>query len=258
MNSREFPIFEHDENEQAIIEPSKIIKKIDAPKICLIPFYHDVIERLGKKGVLKEIAKIPSSVIPPIKLYEMEYKGTRIGVLGSSLGAPFSSGNLEIAIALGCEKFLAIGSCGVLDKKFKRGHLIVVESSIREEGTSYHYIPPSREISVEEQIINRIQQSLRNRKIKYIAGKNVTTDAFFRETIPRINNWKKEGAISIDMEASALLAVAKFRKVQLGYILIAGDDVSGVKWNRRMMSIPFSKPESFFWLAADVLTDIYK
>ena len=257
MNSREFPILEYDDTENAIIEPSKIFRKKIAPKLCLIPFYHDVIEKLRKEGVLKEIAKIPSKVIPPIVLYEMTYKETRIGVLSSSLGAPFSAGNLEIAIALGCEKFLAIGSCGVLDKKFKRGHLIVVESSIRDEGTSYHYIPPSREISVEEQIINRIQQSLRKRKIKYIAGKNVTTDAFFRETIPRINNWKEEGAISVDMEASALLAVAKFRKVQLGYILIAGDDVSDVKWDRRIMSIPFNKPESFFWLGADVLTDIY-
>ncbi len=258
MNSREFPIFEQEENEQAIIEPSKIIKKINAPKICLIPFYHDVIEKLRKKGVLKEIAKVPSLVVPPIKLYEINYKETRIGVLSSSLGSPFSAGNLEIAIALGCKKFLALGSCGVLDKQFKRGHLIVVESSIREEGTSYHYIPPSREISVDKRIIIRIQQSLKEREIKHITGKNVTTDAFFRETIPRINNWKKEGAISIDMEASALLAVAKFRNVQLGYILIAGDDVSGVKWNRRLLSIPFNKPEGIFWLGVEILTDIYK
>ena len=257
MNSREFSHIDQDEDDQAIIKPSKIIKKINAPKICLIPFYHDVIEKLRKKGVLKEIAKIPSIVVPPIKLYEMNFEERRIGVLSSSLGAPFSAGNLEIAIALGCEKFLSVGSCGVLDKKFKRGHLIVVTSSIREEGTSNHYIPASREVIVEKQITNKIQQSLKKRDIKYIAGKNITTDALFRETIPQIDKWKQEGAISIDMEASALLAVAKFRKVQLGYILVAGDDVSGKKWNRRLLSLPFSKPEGFFWLGAEILTDIY-
>jgi hypothetical protein len=53
-----------------------------------------------------------------------------------------------------------------------------------------------------------------------------------------------------------LLAVAKFRKVKLGYILAAGDDVSGVEWDRRLATRTLDFYEKFFWIAAELVTKI--
>ena len=93
---------------------------------------------------------------------------------------------------------------------------------------------------------------LRKTHVDHILGKTWTTDAFFRETPNKIKARKSEGAICVEMEASALMAVAQFRKVQLGFILAAGDDVSGLTWDQRLQTKNVSFPERFFWLAADI------
>ena len=88
--------------------------------------------------------------------------------------------------------------------------------------------------------------------VDHLLGKTWTTDAFFRETPNKIKERKAEGAICVEMESSALMAVAQFRKEQLGFILAAGDDVSGLTWDQRLQTKNASFPESFFWLAADI------
>lgn len=37
----------------------------------------------------------------------------------------------------------------------------------------------------------------------------------------------------VEMEASALFAVAKFRGVHIGHMMYGGDDISGEKWDCR-------------------------
>jgi len=59
------------------------------------------------------------------------------------------------------------------------------------------------------------------------------------------------------MEAAALISVAKFRNVKLGYILSGGDDISGLEWDKRLQMGAANFYEKFFWLAADVCLDIF-
>src|SRR5574341_1363906 len=83
----------------------------------------------------------------PHHLYEIEYQGKRLAFIHPGVGAPMAAGILEDAVAHGCRKFIVCGGCGVLEKGIAVGHLIVVSSAIRDEGTSYHYLPPSREVT---------------------------------------------------------------------------------------------------------------
>jgi uridine phosphorylase len=148
-----------------------------------------------------------------------------------------------------------IGSGGVLDKTIARDQLIVPTSAIRDEGTSYHYYPPSREIALDPDVITQIKNFLERKDIKYMTGKTWTTDAFFRETPEKIQTRKKEGAIIVEMEAAALIAVAKFRQVKLGYILGAGDDVSRLEWDTRGLMKTTGFHEKFFWMAAELAAE---
>jgi len=252
MDSCDFPILEYDAERSAIIKPSQIVSKLDVPEHCLFPFYYKTLERLKKKGILKVITHEFGFATPPLPLYELEHEGTRLAVMTSGLGAPFAAGNLEFAIATGCKKFLAFGSCGVLDKSIERGQFIVPTAAIRDEGTSYHYIPPSREISANPNIVRKIQNNLDLKQVQYICGKTWTTDAFYRETPKKIEKRRNEGAIVVEMEAAALLAVAQFRNVQLGYLLAGSDDVSGLEWDPRISSRTRKFPERFFWLAVEI------
>ena len=253
MDPREYPILEHDPDRKVLIDPSQLVPKLDVPEHCLIPFYLKVIKRLEKKGVLRKITQETSQVTPPLPLYETTHEGKRLAVMTPGLTAPFAAGILEFAIATGCKKFIAFGSCGVLDKTIEKGKLIIPTAAIRDEGTSYHYIPPSREITADPTVVDVIKKGLIARKIEFIEGKTWTTDGIYRETPEKIKRRKKEGAITVEMEAAALFAVAKFRNTPLGFLLAGGDDVSGIEWDTRNFAKESVKVlEKFFWLAAEI------
>lgn len=198
----------------------------------MLCFPHDPIQRLLDAGRLKLLAK-HNSVMGKHPLYELEHEGRRICIFQPGLGAPFAAGFLEELIARGCRKFIACGPAGSLNKGLTCGHLVVVDSAVRDEGTSYHYLPPAAEIETDPRAVRQVVQTLETRGVQYVQGKTWTTDAFYRETPARIQRRKEQGCITVDMEASALLAVAQHHQIPLGVILIAADDVSSEQWDKR-------------------------
>jgi len=252
MNSDKYPILEYDQEKRAIIEPSQVIPRLDVPEYCIIPYYNKVFTFLKKKEKLRQITQEETIVTFNLPLYEMKYKNNRLAIMTPGITAPFAAAILEFVIATGCKKFIIVGSCGVLDKKIIRNQLIIPTSAIRDEGTSYHYLPASREIQADPMIVAKIKESLDEKKINYITGKTWTTDAFYRETPEKIKKRREEGAIVVEMEAAALFAVAQFRNVKIGYILNGGDDVSGFEWDPRLEKKSNDFHENLFELAADI------
>jgi uridine phosphorylase len=158
---------------------------------------------------------------------------------------------LEEVIALGCRKFVACGGAGVLDSQIVPGHIVVPYSAVRDEGTSYHYLPPGREVSASPRAVAAIEQVLRARGVEYLPGKTWTTDAFYRETPGKVHHRRREGCLTVEMEAAAFFAVAQFRGVEFGQLLYGGDDVGGAEWDARDWYGRASIHEKLFWLAAE-------
>ena len=156
-----------------------------------------------------------------------------------------------IEIARGCTRFVACGGAGVLDRAIARGHLLVPTAAVRDEGTSYHYLPPSREVCASPEAVAAIETVLAEQGIAFLRTKTWTTDAFYRETPDRVARRREEGCLTVEMEAAAFLAVARFRGVALGQLLYSGDDVSGTVWDSREWHGRTSIRERLFWLAAE-------
>src|SRR5215831_18245432 len=129
--------------------------------------------------------------------------------------------------------FMACGSAGVLDPQIAAGHLIIPTVAVRDEGTSYHYLPPSREVEATPRAVDALVQTLTATNVPFRLGKTWTTDGVFRETPAKIALRTTEGCLTVEMEAAALFAVAQFRQVALGQLLYGEDDVSGLTWDRR-------------------------
>jgi purine-nucleoside phosphorylase len=229
---KQYPILEFDPTQESIIEPSKVLPKIEAPECCVFCFFQEVISELKEEGLLSEIFTLRSEY-GPNPLYEYRTEGKRLGLFHPCISAPLAAAFMEEVIALGCRKFIAIGSCGVLDKEITVGHLIAPTSAVRDEGVSYHYIKPSREVEPTPEGVKAIETVLKRNSISFIKGKTWTTDAFYRETPNRIKLRREEGCITVEMEAAAFFAVAKFRKVVFAQILYGSDDVSGSEWDIR-------------------------
>ncbi len=232
FEKQEFPILEFDPNPKAKIEPSNIIAETDVPEFCVITFFGDIINEMLQSGKLKQVATFYCATIN-LPVYETDYNGKSIAIVQGFLGAAGSAALLEELIAMGIKKFIVCGAAGVLQKGIQVGHLVVPYSAVRDEGVSYHYIEPSREIECNQHALSIIEKYFQNENIPYIKAKTWTTDAFYRETEDKIALRVSEGCVTVEMEAAAFFAVSRFRNVVLGQILYGGDDLSGVKWDSR-------------------------
>jgi len=246
-----YPILEFDPSPEAIIEPSKLIRPLDVPDQCVICFFQEVIAKVVKEHDAQVIASHRwEDAHHPV--YEINVSGKRLAFVHPGVGAPMAAGILEETVALGFRKFIACGGAGVLNKEIAVGHIVVPSAAVRDEGTSYHYLPPAREVSASPAGVAAIEQVLKQRGVPYLVGKTWTTDAPYRETSGKVALRKSEGCLTVEMEAAAFFAVAQFRGVTFAQMLYGGDDVSGSgEWDSRGWHSRAEVRENLFWLAAD-------
>ena len=134
---------------------------------------------------------------------------------------------------MGCNKFVICGGAGALVKGSKVGEIIIPISAVRDEGASYHYVKPSREIACHGATVEAAITILTKMGVPFVTGKTWTTDAMYRETPDMIEQRRSEGCLAVEMEAAAFFAVSKFYDIPLVQLLYAGDDVSGSSWDSR-------------------------
>jgi uridine phosphorylase len=232
MKKEKYPILEFDDTRAAKIEPTFAHKKTEGYEYCVITFFREVLENMEKKG-LTRVVKYLNCETMDVPIYEMEYMGKKVHLFQGYLGAAGSAAFLDELIALGFTQFIVCGGAGVLRKDIAVGHLIIPTSAVRDEGVSYHYLPPAREVECNPEVVAKIEAEFKRSGIDYIKAKTWTSDSFYRETEKKIELRKSEGCVTVEMEAAAFFAVAKFRNVKLGQILYGGDDLSAVTWDSR-------------------------
>ena len=251
--SATYPILEFDSDLSAVVEPSTIYEKHpDMPERVVICFFREVLMQLRMRYPMTVIQQLGGeSGDSPI--YRMMVEDTPIALIHPGVGAPLATAFMEEAIALGGRKFIACGGAGVLSSDIPVGGLIIPESAVRDEGTSYHYLPPSREVKGNPQAIKAIEETLLAHDIPYQVGKTWTTDGIYRETRKKVKSRKAEGCLVVEMETAAFFAVAQFRDVVFGQILYGGDDLGGEQWDGRDWMGQASTREKLFWLAAEAV-----
>jgi len=254
MIKKEIPLLEYDENRKAVIEPSQVFQKennsVVLPEYVVLCFFNDVIKRLSEAEELKEITYLLTEM-GSHKVYEMDFNGRKLAVMQPGMGGPMAAYFMDELIARGGRKFIACGGAGVLDRNITLGQFIIPTAAVRDEGTSYHYLPPSREIKLDEQPIKKIEEVLQKHKYRYILAKTWTTDAIYRETADKVNLRREEGCLAVEMECSAFAAVARFRGVTFGQILYGGDDVSCEEYDTREWYEKSDTREELLRLAAE-------
>jgi uridine phosphorylase len=209
------------------------------PKVAVSCFEWTVFDGLVKVLSAEKIATtVNANCRWPI--YKAVYKGKEIALYMTDMGAAGAAAQLEDMYALGVEKVIVFGSCGVLDENIKDCAIIIPDKAVRDEGLSYHYLPPSDEMTVNPKYIPEFTALLDEIKCKYIVGKTWTTDAMYRETKAKVKRRKAQGCVCVEMECAALAAVAQFREKELFQFVYAADSLGGEQWDRRSLG------ESYF------------
>jgi uridine phosphorylase len=254
---QQYPIHEFDPAPEAIYSPQHhIVRSAEVPERCVLCFFHDVIAELHESGAAVPVATLGSE-LGSNPVYRIEVVGEAVALVHPGVGAPMAAFFLEELIALGCTTFVACGGAGVLDREIALGHLVVPTAAIRDEGTSYHYLPPGREVEPDAAALAAIERTLSRHNVAYHRAKTWTTDGLYRETPAKVQRRRAEGCATVEMEAAALFAVAQFRGVPLAQILYGGDDVSGLgDWDHRGWDRQCDLREALCWLAAEAAIEV--
>ncbi len=226
------PILDFDATRDAVIDP--IAPDISVPDRAVLTWFSEVIDKLD------------AEVVHTIKLESAEQRllvleqddGQQVLVAEMGVGAPLATVVLETVIAMGVTKLVAVGSSGGLVAGATPGSVIIPTEGLRDEGTSYHYLPPDAPAKPSEAAQSAVVGVLRDRGVIYSRARTWTTDAFLRETMSKIRQRTAQGCVCVDMEASALFAVAEFRGVELGQILYIADTLSGGEWESEHLVTP--------------------
>ncbi len=245
-----YPILEFDPSREAMIEPHFGVAPASIPQGCVLCFFAEVITALVEAQKARKVATLHSELgESPVYVFDLD--GEPLTLFHPGVGAPLAAAFLEELIALGCRTFIACGGAGVLNPEMAVGHVVVPDAALRDEGTSYHYLPPGREVAAHPDAVAAIVDVLKHHAVPYTVGKTWTTDAFYRETPAKVRRRREESCLTVEMEAAAFFAVAQFRDVVLGQLLYGGDNVGGEIWDMRDWQRQGSVRERLFWLAAE-------
>ncbi|MCX7027901.1 MAG: nucleoside phosphorylase [Spirochaetes bacterium] len=149
---------------------------------------------------------------------------------GFGVGAPAAAVMLEELIAWGVKEFISIGTAGSLRADLPPGSLVLCTSAFRDEGTSRHYLAGEEPALPEPGLTSRLEASLCRAGLGFSSGPSWTTDAIYRETPFEVLSYRKLGTLVVEMEASALFAVAAFRKVALASCFSVSDTLAELAW----------------------------
>ncbi|MGH9299581.1 MAG: nucleoside phosphorylase, partial [Acidimicrobiales bacterium] len=225
--SSDCPLLEYDPDTSAMIEPSSHFgaaahERPDVPSTGVACFFGDVVTRISREREARLVTHLVAEN-GLNSVFELEYRGTALAFWQAGLGAPLSAGFLDEMIDYGCRTVVACGGAGALDANLALGHVVVVSEALRDEGTSFHYLPASRTVSCDPEVVAVLESVLEAGAVPHVTGCSWSTDAIYRETRAKVARRHEEGCLTVEMEASALLAVAQFRGARLGQYLYAGD-----------------------------------
>ncbi len=220
----EIPILEFDNEETAVFMPTHECFDLHLPQRAVFAFLGEHVDKYAQEHNAKIVGNFLSATkVYPV--YVVSYMGEDVCLCQAPVGAAPAAQLLDWLIGYGARKIISAGSCGALCP-FEENVFLVPYKALRDEGTSYHYMSPSRFVEIDRTAIDAIKKTFEERKIAYEEVVAWSTDGFFRETKQKVEYRKQEGCQVVEMECSALAAVAAFRHVTWGSILFTADTLA--------------------------------
>ena len=151
------------------------------------------------------------------------------------IGAPALAVSVEEHAALGCRRFISVGLAGALQPDLPVGSTVVCTRAIRDEGTSYHYVRPSKYARPTKELTSKLGSWLTEAGLDFLRGSSWTVDAVYRETLPELRTYRKEGVLTVEMEASALFAISRALAVEAAAVFTVSDLLDEAGWEPRFV-----------------------
>ena len=204
-------------SEQAVFRPENLLRegrrqrglaKGTVPEICLLDPDGDTLRWLIAQNRAKRSA---FWACYHTDLYVFEHQNRQYGIIGNAVGASFAVLLAEQLFVSGCALLISITSAGQISEALKTPCFVLIDKALRDEGTSYHYLPPSEFSSAPKPLLDKLKTAFTALPFAVSQGPSWTTDAPYRETASAITTNRARGILAVEMEAAALYAFAQAR-----------------------------------------------
>ena len=202
----------------SVFEPANLLREArrqrgipeaEIPAICVLDPDGDILRALRRE---QRASLSTAWACYHTELYEFDYEGERFGIIGCAVGASFAVLLAEQLFVSGCRFLISITSAGLIVAQGPTPYFVVIERALRDEGTSYHYLPPSEFSEANSALVDAAMMAMHDRGLSVYRGAAWTTDAPFRETEGAIERCRERGILAVEMEAAALYAFACARQ----------------------------------------------
>lgn len=200
--------------------------KFAAPETVILCLY---------KGVMKYFRlKYPSKRVNGFlgDLYLLNRTNGRTGVMGNfGIGSPVVANLAEEMIAWGSKRLVILSLAGGLQPGLAPGDIVICNQAIRDEGTSYHYLPAGKVVNASSEFASCLSSVFDARGLAHSVGATWSTDAPYRESREEAAQFQNEGVMAVDMESAGLFAVGQARDIETASVLVIGDSLANPQWS---------------------------
>lgn len=183
----------------------KALPEVSVPEVCVLDPDGDIVRRTKAAG---RAVRDDAWACYHTDLYRLQQGGIELGVVPCAVGASFAVLVAEQLFASGCRLLISMTSSGQLIETHPPPYFILIDRALRDEGTSYHYMPPSEFSRAAPELLDAMANAFGGLAVPIARGATWTTDAPFRETPEAIAAMAARGLLAVEMEASALYAFA--------------------------------------------------
>jgi uridine phosphorylase len=227
------PLLNHPLEEQSVFTASNLIESVRrsrriqtglVPRLCVLEFDGDIADSLVRQGRAKAFQLWPCF---HTTMYAIEVEGITCGIIPRTIGGPYAVLIAEQLAAAGAELIIGLTSAGRVSSELPLPRLVVVTGAIRDEGTSFHYLPATSKgvACTAPGVLPIFELELASSGWTVLCGKIWTTDAPYRETRTQLENWASEDVLAVEMQAASLFAFGAARGVAAASVAMVSNAV---------------------------------
>lgn len=224
MSRSPLPLLNHPLDQASAFTPEALITAVrderglsakPVPPVCVLDFDGDLTDSLVSTGAVQPC---PAWACFHTTMHVLELDGISCAIVPRTIGGPYAVLVAEQLAASGARIVFGLTSAGRVSPSLPVPSLIVATQAIRDEGTSYHYLPPEETVKAQLDVVDALLSEVRAIGLPVSAGLVWTTDAPYRETLEQLKRHAEAGALAVEMQAASLFAFGAARNFPVGVV----------------------------------------
>lgn len=227
------PLFNHPLEQPSAFTPEALIAAVRderglsaelVPPVCVLDFDGDLTDWLVSTGA---VLPCPQWACFHTTMHALKIDGIACAIIPRTIGGPYAVLVAEQLAASGARVVFGLTSAGRVSPSLPIPSLVVATQAIRDEGTSYHYLPPCDTVESHPGVVEALLSEVGAAGLPVAAGLVWTTDAPYRETLNQLALHAEAGALAVKMQAASLFAFGAARDFPVGVVAHVTNAVGG-------------------------------